>query len=48
MEIGFDHDGDRARAMTVSEEEGIVVVEKEADLTRKGTVFVAEGAETRE
>jgi glucose-1-phosphate adenylyltransferase len=47
MEIGFDHDEDRARGMAVSEE-GIVVVEKEADLTRKGTVFVAEGAETQQ
>jgi glucose-1-phosphate adenylyltransferase len=47
MEIGYDHDEDRARGMTVSEE-GIVVVEKEADLTRRGTVFVADGAETRQ
>ncbi|MCU1276487.1 MAG: glucose-1-phosphate adenylyltransferase, partial [bacterium] len=46
MEIGYDHDEDRARGMTVSEE-GVVVVEKEADLTRRGTVFVSEGVETQ-
>ncbi len=47
MEIGFDHDEDRRRGLTVSED-GVVVVEKEADLTRRGSVFVGEGVETQQ
>jgi len=47
MEIGFDHDEDRRRGLTVSDE-GVVVVEKEADLTRRGSVFVSEGVETQQ
>ncbi len=45
MEIGYDHDEDRRRGLTVSPE-GVVVVEKEADLTRHQMVFVSEGVET--
>jgi glucose-1-phosphate adenylyltransferase len=47
MEIGYDHDEDRRRGLTVSED-GVVVVEKEADLTRRGSVFVGEGVETQQ
>jgi glucose-1-phosphate adenylyltransferase len=47
MEIGYDPDEDRARGMTVSEE-GITVVEKEADLTRRGTIFVSDGVESQQ
>ena len=46
MEIGYDHEEDRARGLTV--EEGVVVVAKEADLTRRNRVFVAEGVETQQ
>jgi len=46
MEIGYDHDEDRRRGLTVSEE-GVVVVEKEADLTRRDRVFVGAGVETQ-
>jgi glucose-1-phosphate adenylyltransferase len=45
MQIGFDHDEDRRRGLTVSGE-GIVVVEKDTDLTRQTSVFVSEGVET--
>jgi glucose-1-phosphate adenylyltransferase len=44
MEIGYDHDEDRRRGFTVSEE-GTVVVEKEADLTRRPMTFVPESFE---
>jgi glucose-1-phosphate adenylyltransferase len=47
MEIGYDHEEDRRRGLTVSEE-GVVVVAKEADLTRKGAVFVSEGVDTQQ
>ncbi len=44
MEIGYDHDEDRRRGLTVSDE-GIVVVEKQADLTRHPQIFVPETVE---
>ncbi|MGZ3442322.1 MAG: GlgC family sugar phosphate nucleotidyltransferase, partial [Polyangia bacterium] len=47
MEIGFDHDADRARGLTVSDL-GVVVVEKDRDLTRRPSVFVSEGVETQQ
>ena len=48
MEIGFDHDEDRRRGLTVSED-GVVVVEKEADLAaRRDRVFVSEGVDTQQ
>ena len=47
MEIGYDHDEDRRRGLTVSEE-GVVVVEKEADLDAPTSVFVSEGVETQQ
>ena len=46
-EIGLDHDEDRRRGFTVSEE-GVVVVEKEADLSRRDRVFVCQGVETQQ
>jgi glucose-1-phosphate adenylyltransferase len=48
MEIGFDHDDDLRRGLTVSEE-GVVVVEKETDLAaRRDRVFVTEGVDTQQ
>jgi glucose-1-phosphate adenylyltransferase len=48
MEIGFDHDEDRRRGLTVSEE-GVVVVEKETDLAaRRDRVFITEGVDTQQ
>jgi glucose-1-phosphate adenylyltransferase len=48
MQIGFDHDEDRRRGLTVSEE-GVVVVEKETDLAaRRDRVFVTEGVDTQQ
>ena len=47
MQIGVDHDEDRRRGFTVSEE-GVVVVEKEADLAaRRDRVYVSEGVDTQ-
>ncbi len=45
MEIGYDHEEDRRRGFAVSDD-GVVVVEKEADLTRKDRIFVSEGVDT--
>ncbi len=45
MEIGFDHEDDRRRGLTVSDD-GVVVVKKEADLTRPTSVFMSGGVDT--
>ena len=45
MEIGYDLEADRRR-FTV--DDGIVVVEKEADLSERRSVFVSEGVETQQ
>ncbi|MDB4967427.1 MAG: glucose-phosphate adenylyltransferase [Myxococcales bacterium] len=47
MEIGFDPEEDRRHGFTVSDE-GIIVVEKEADLSKRTSVFVSEGVETQQ
>jgi glucose-1-phosphate adenylyltransferase len=47
MEIGYDHDDDRRRGLTV--EEGIVVVEKDTDLAaRRDRVYLHEGMDTQQ
>jgi glucose-1-phosphate adenylyltransferase len=47
MQIGFDPEADRAHGFTISDA-GIVVVEKEADLTKGPSVFISEGVETQQ
>jgi glucose-1-phosphate adenylyltransferase len=47
MQIGFDPAEDRAHGFTISDN-GIVVVEKEADLSKRASVFVSEGVETQQ
>jgi glucose-1-phosphate adenylyltransferase len=47
MQIGFDPEADRAHGFTLSDN-GIVVVEKDADLSRRTSVFVSQGVETQQ